>query len=121
MYKSISLFFSFFVVTAAIRSDNLSIAVKSYSNLTRLEDQVKSLEEQVNDLEDEVKDLNEKLSAAQSGMTNKEDLVKQHVKVAEEAVSEAATLKNHLESVTLLKLTAEDSAMNQDLRNNKHH
>ncbi|KAL0438444.1 UNVERIFIED_CONTAM: Filament-like plant protein 4 [Sesamum latifolium] len=54
-------------------------------------------------------------------MTNKENLVKQHAKVAEEAVSgwekaeaEAAALKNHLESVTLLKLTAEDRAAHLD-------
>ncbi|KAL3340850.1 hypothetical protein AABB24_029143 [Solanum stoloniferum] len=99
----------------------VQISVESYSHLTGLEDQVKSLEEQVNGLEDEVKDLNEKLSAAQSEMTNKENLVKQHAKVAEEAVSgwekaesEAATLKNHLESVTLLKLTAEDRASHLD-------
>lgn len=65
----------------------VQISVESYSHLTGLEDQVKSLEEQVNGLEDEVKDLNEKLSAAQSEMTNKENLVKQHAKVAEEAVS----------------------------------
>ncbi|KAI3516940.1 hypothetical protein L1887_16109 [Cichorium endivia] len=54
-------------------------------------------------------------------MTTKENLVKQHAKVAEEAVSgwekaeaEAATLKNHLESVTLLKLTAEDRGSHLD-------
>ncbi|KAK1416428.1 hypothetical protein QVD17_32219 [Tagetes erecta] len=48
-------------------------------------------------------------------------MVKQHSKVAEEAVSgwekaeaEAATLKSHLESVTLLKLTAEDRASHLD-------
>ncbi|OIT36772.1 PREDICTED: filament-like plant protein 4 [Nicotiana attenuata] len=113
----------------------VQISVESYSHLTGLEDQVKSLEdhvksledqansfeEQVKNLEDENKDLNEKLSAAQTEMTNKENLVKQHAKVAEEAVSgwekaesEAATLKNHLESVTLLKLTAEDRASHLD-------
>ncbi|KAK4351893.1 hypothetical protein RND71_027411 [Anisodus tanguticus] len=99
----------------------VQISIESYSHLTGLEDQVKSFEEQVNGLEDEIKDLNEKLSAAQSEMTNKENLVKQHAKVAEEAVSgwekaesEAATLKNHLESVTLLKLTAEDRASHLD-------
>ncbi|XP_060199802.1 filament-like plant protein 4 isoform X2 [Lycium barbarum] len=99
----------------------VQISVESYSHLTGLEDQVKSFEEQVNGLEDEIKDLNEKLSAAQLEMTNKENLVKQHAKVAEEAVSgwekaesEAATLKNHLESVTLLKLTAEDRAAHLD-------
>ncbi|XP_047257959.1 filament-like plant protein 4 [Capsicum annuum] len=54
-------------------------------------------------------------------MTNKENLVKQYAEVAEEAVSgwekaesEAAKLKNHLESVTLLKLTAEDRVSHLD-------
>ncbi|KAM3304628.1 hypothetical protein P3S67_011494 [Capsicum chacoense] len=99
----------------------VQISFESYSHLTGLEDQVKSLEEQVSGLEDEVKDLNKKLAAAQSEMTNKENLVKQHAKVAEESVSgwekaesEAATLKNHLESVTLLKLTNEDRASHLD-------
>ncbi|KAH0759996.1 hypothetical protein KY290_023489 [Solanum tuberosum] len=82
----------------------VQISVESYSLLTGLEDQVTSLEEQVNGLEDEVKDLDEKLSAAQLEMTNKENL----------AESEAATLKNYLESVTLLKLTAEDRASHLD-------
>ncbi|KAL0314602.1 UNVERIFIED_CONTAM: Filament-like plant protein 4 [Sesamum angustifolium] len=90
------------------------ISMESYTHLTELEDQVKSYEEQVQTLEDEVKELNEKLSEANSEMTNKENLVKQHAKVAEEAVSEAAALKNHLESVTLLKLTAEDRAAHLD-------
>ncbi|KAF2324678.1 hypothetical protein GH714_016225 [Hevea brasiliensis] len=58
---------------------------------------------------------------ASSEMTTKENLVKQHAKVAEEAVSgwekaeaEALALKNHLESVTLSKLTAEDRASHLD-------
>lgn len=38
-------------------------------------------------LEDQVKDLESKLSAAYSELDNKENLVKQHAKVAEEAVS----------------------------------
>ncbi|PIN13399.1 hypothetical protein CDL12_13980 [Handroanthus impetiginosus] len=99
----------------------VQISMESYTHLTGLEDQVKSYEEQVQALEDEVKELNEKLSEANSEMTNKENLVKQHAKVAEEAVSgwekaeaETAALKNHLESVTLLKLTAEDRASHLD-------
>ncbi|XVE69759.1 hypothetical protein DITRI_Ditri10aG0016800 [Diplodiscus trichospermus] len=99
----------------------VQISVESYSHLTDLENQVKTYEEQVQMLEDEIKDLNEKLSAANSEITTKEDLVKQHTKVAEEAVSgwekaeaEALALKNHLESVTLLKLTAEDKASHLD-------
>ncbi|XWS25886.1 hypothetical protein CRYUN_Cryun27aG0106100 [Craigia yunnanensis] len=99
----------------------VQISVESYSRLTGLENQVKTYEEQVQTLEDEIKDLNEKLSAANSEITTKEGLVKQHTKVAEEAVSgwekaeaEALALKNHLESVTLLKLTAEDRASHLD-------
>lgn len=42
---------------------------------------------QLTALEDEVKFLTEKLTSAQSEITTKEELVKQHVKVAEEAVS----------------------------------
>ena len=38
-------------------------------------------------LEDQVKKLNEKLSGAQAEMPNKDNIVKQHAKVAEEAVS----------------------------------
>jgi uncharacterized protein YlxW (UPF0749 family) len=52
-----------------------------------LEDQVKTYEEKVQTLEDEITELNEKLSAANSEITTKEALVKQHAKVAEEAVS----------------------------------
>ena len=61
--------------------------MESYSHLTGLEDQVNAYEDQVKTLEDEVEELNEKLSAAHTEMTNKENLVKQHTKVAEEAVS----------------------------------
>lgn len=62
--------------------------VKSYvDQVTSYEQEVKSYEEQVKSLEDEVEELNEKLSEADSEMTNKENLVKQHAKVAEEAVS----------------------------------
>ena len=48
---------------------------------------MKTYEEKVQTLEDEIQELNEKLSAASSEMNTKEDLVKQHAKVAEEAVS----------------------------------
>ncbi|XP_068646671.1 filament-like plant protein 4 [Aristolochia californica] len=95
---------------------------------TKLKDQVKDLEDQVNDLENQVKDLNEnlsstneKLASALAENTTKENLVKQHAKVAEEAVSgwekveaEAIALKSQLESVTLLKLTAEDRGAHLD-------
>ncbi|XP_071733117.1 filament-like plant protein 6 [Rutidosis leptorrhynchoides] len=127
----------------------VQISVDQYSHLTGLEDQVKSYEDQVKSydeqvksydeqvkryedqqlvyedqiktLEDEVKELNEQLSEAHSEITTKENMVKQHSKVAEDAVSgwekaeaEAATLRNHLESMTLLKLTAEDRASHLD-------
>ncbi|XP_044481292.1 filament-like plant protein 4 isoform X1 [Mangifera indica] len=99
----------------------VQISVESYSHLTGLEVQVKTYEEQIHTLEDQIKDLNEQLSIAQTEITTKDNLVKQHSKVAEEAVSgwekaeaEALALKNHLESVTLLKLTAEDRASHLD-------
>lgn len=99
----------------------VQISVESYSHLTGLENQVKTYEEQVQTMEEQIKELNEKLSAANSEISAKEDLVKQHTKVAEEAVSgwekaeaEALALKNHLESVTLSKLTAEDRAAHLD-------
>ncbi|KAG4391875.1 hypothetical protein GLYMA_04G025400v4 [Glycine max] len=99
----------------------VQISVESYSHLSGLEDQVKTYEEKVQTLEDEIKEMNEKLSAANSEINTKESMVKQHAKVAEEAVSgwekaeaEALALKNHLESVTLLKLTAEDRATHLD-------
>lgn len=65
----------------------VQISVESYTHLTGLEDEVKSYEDQVHNLEDEVKQLNEKLHDAQLEMINKENMVKQHAKVAEEAVS----------------------------------
>ncbi|KAK8683731.1 hypothetical protein V6N13_039782 [Hibiscus sabdariffa] len=117
------------LASASPQSDNdthkkpkyIQISAESYSQLTGLENQVKAYEEQVQSLEEEIKDLNEKLDAANSEISAKENLVKQHTKVAEEAVSgwekaeaEALALKNHLESATLLKLTAEDRASHLD-------
>ncbi|KAK9165224.1 hypothetical protein Scep_000415 [Stephania cephalantha] len=113
----------------------VQLSMETYTHLTSLEDEVKSLNDQITILNGEVDTLNEKLSSAQSEMTTKENLVKQHAKVAEEAVSgwekaeaEATALKHQLESVTLLKLTAEDRASHLDgalkecmrqIRNNK--
>ncbi|XP_073294878.1 filament-like plant protein 4 [Primulina huaijiensis] len=103
------------------KSKHVQISMESYTHLSGLEDQVNSYEEKVKALEDEVTELKEKLSEAQSETNNKEIMVKQHAKVAEEAVSgwekakaEAEALKNHLESVTLLKHTAEDRASHLD-------
>ncbi|CAJ2642978.1 unnamed protein product [Trifolium pratense] len=131
------------------KQNYVQISVESYSHLTGLEDQVKTYEEKlktydeqfqtyeekvktydeqvqtyeekVQTLEDEIKEMNEKLSAANSEINTKESVVKQHAKVAEEAVSgwekaeaEALALKEHLESVTLSKLTAEDRASHLD-------
>ncbi|OVA12843.1 Filament-like plant protein [Macleaya cordata] len=92
----------------------VQISLESYTHLTELEEEVKTLHDQVNV-------LNENLSVAHSEITTKENLVKQHSKVAEDAVSgwekaeaEALALKLQLESVTLLKLTAEDRASHLD-------
>ncbi|KAE8682141.1 Filament-like plant protein 4 [Hibiscus syriacus] len=99
----------------------VQVTVESYSHLSGLENRVKTYEEQVQSLEDEIKDLNEKLSEAISEISAKEDLVKQHTKVAEEAVwgwekaeAEALALKNNLESIMLSKLAAEDKASHLD-------
>ncbi|OVA12632.1 Filament-like plant protein [Macleaya cordata] len=99
----------------------VQISMESYAHLTELEDEVKTLNDQIKTLNEEVNTLNEKLSSANSEMTTKDNLVKQHAKVAEEAVSgwekaeaEASALKHQLESVTLLKLTAEDRASHLD-------
>ncbi|XP_058785444.1 filament-like plant protein 4 isoform X2 [Vicia villosa] len=117
------------------KSNYVQISVESYKHLSELEDQVKSYEEKVKTydeqvqtyeekvqtLEDEIKEMNEKLSVANSEINTKESMVKQHAKVAEEAVSgwekaeaEALALKDHLESVTLSKLTVEDRASHLD-------
>ncbi|KAJ6832190.1 filament-like plant protein 4 [Iris pallida] len=92
----------------------VQISMESYVQLTELEGQVI-------DLNRKISNLNGKLLSAQSEITNKDTLVKQHSKVAEEAVSgwekaeaEALALKNQLESVMLLKLTAEDRASHLD-------
>ncbi|KAK9756588.1 hypothetical protein RND81_01G107900 [Saponaria officinalis] len=113
----------------------IQISIESYDHLMGLENQVKmyveqaktheeqtkAYEDQFQTFEEEISELNERLSAANSEITAKEELVKQHAKVAEEAVSgwekaeaEALTLKNHLESVTLAKLTVEDKAAHLD-------
>lgn len=60
----------------------VQISPETYAHLTDSEEQVKVLDEKV-------KTLNEKLSASQSEITTKDALVKQHAKVAEEAVSGA--------------------------------
>jgi len=79
----------------------VQISVESYTHLTGLENQVKIFEEQaktieeqakayedqVKTLEEEINELNEKLTSANSEINTKEELVKQHAKVAEEAVS----------------------------------
>lgn len=85
----------------------MQIKMESYTYFTGLEEQVKA--------------LTEKLFLAESDITAKGNLVKQHTRVAEEAVSgwekaeaEALSLKQQLESVTLLKLTAEERALHLD-------
>ncbi|XP_020686673.1 filament-like plant protein 4 [Dendrobium catenatum] len=85
----------------------IQIKMESYTHLTGLENQVKS--------------LTEKLLLAESEIATKGNLVKQHAKVAEEAVSgwekaeaDALALKQHLESVTSLKLSAEERALHLD-------
>lgn len=65
----------------------IQISFDQYSHLNGLKDEVKKYEEQVSKLEDQIKDLDLKLSTANAEITAKEILVKQHSKVAEEAVT----------------------------------
>ncbi|CAA6663192.1 unnamed protein product [Spirodela intermedia] len=95
-------------------SDYVRISKEIHTHFMKLEDQVHVLDNQL-------KALNEKLSTAQADLLAKDNLVNQHIKVAEEAVSgwekaeaEALALKNQLESVTLQRLTAEDRAAHLD-------
>ncbi|KZV39604.1 filament-like plant protein 6-like [Dorcoceras hygrometricum] len=99
------------------KSKYVQISMESYTHLTGLEDRVKSYEEKVKALEGEVTEAKEKLTEAHLETSNKEIMVKQHAKVAEEAVSgwekaeaETLALKNNMESITLLKHIAEDRA-----------
>lgn len=73
-------------LTSILQEDKVpkfvQISPETYAHLTDSEEQVKVLDEKV-------KTLNEKLSASQSEITTKDALVKQHAKVAEEAVSGA--------------------------------
>ncbi|KAK3147828.1 hypothetical protein QOZ80_3BG0287250 [Eleusine coracana subsp. coracana] len=92
----------------------VQVSPETYAHLTESEENVKILDEKL-------KILNEKLSAAESEITTKDALVKQHAKVAEEAVSgwekaesEASALKLQLETVTLSKLAAEERAAHLD-------
>ncbi|PAN47917.1 hypothetical protein PAHAL_9G304200 [Panicum hallii] len=92
----------------------VQISPERYSHLTESEEQIEILNAKI-------KVLNEKVAAAQSEMNTKDALVKQHAKVAEEAVSgweqaeaEASALKFQLETVTLSKLAAEERAAHLD-------
>ncbi|KAK7252958.1 hypothetical protein RIF29_37286 [Crotalaria pallida] len=92
----------------------IQISMESYTHMSGLEDQVVNLEDQVEALE-------AKLSAAYSELNNKDNIVKQHAKVAEEAVSgwekadaEVISLRGQLESITVTKLTVEDRASHLD-------
>ncbi|KAK4796996.1 hypothetical protein SAY86_029322 [Trapa natans] len=100
---------------------HVQIPVEQYTHLTGLEEQVKSYEEQVQTMEEHIKELDEQLTSAHAEITAKDDLAKQHAKVAEEAVSgwekaesEVLALKNHLESATLSKLTTENRVAHLD-------
>ncbi|GJW66324.1 hypothetical protein Tco_0120748, partial [Tanacetum coccineum] len=62
--------------------------MKSYDEqVKKYEDRRLIYEVQLKNLEDEVKDLNELLSAAHDEIMTKENVVKQHAKVAKDAVS----------------------------------
>ncbi|CAD6257977.1 unnamed protein product [Miscanthus lutarioriparius] len=92
-----------------------------------VQDSVKNLNEKVSpkvkddDVQDSVKSLNEKLSAALLTINAKEDLVKQHTRVAEEAVAgweqaeaEVASLKQLLETASQKNTSLEDQVSHLD-------
>ncbi|KAK9136227.1 hypothetical protein Syun_015557 [Stephania yunnanensis] len=92
----------------------IQISMESYTRFTEMEAQVKTLN-------NEVSTLSEKLASAHTEITTKDNLVKQQAKVAEDAIigwekaeAEASALKHQLESVTQLKLAAEDRASQLD-------
>ncbi|QCE15774.1 Filament-like plant protein [Vigna unguiculata] len=73
------------------------------------------------DVPDGLRNMSEKLSAALVNVSAKEDLVKQHAKVAEEAISgwekaenEVTSLKKQLEALTLRNSTLEDRVTHLD-------
>uniref|UniRef100_A0A7N0R842 Filament-like plant protein 4 n=1 Tax=Kalanchoe fedtschenkoi TaxID=63787 RepID=A0A7N0R842_KALFE len=96
--------------------------VKTYQEqLQTLENQVKTYEEQFQTLENQIEELNEKLSQAWSEVETKENRVKQHAKVAEDAVvgwekaeTEVVALQSHVDSLKLSKRAAEDRAAHLD-------
>lgn len=86
------------------KKKNVQISADTYARLIETEAQVKI--------------FNEKLSSAHADITSKDDLVKQHAKVAEDAIAgwekaeaEATALKKQLDSVTALKQQADDRAL----------
>ncbi|BAT99989.1 hypothetical protein LR48_Vigan499s000300 [Vigna angularis] len=92
----------------------VQISMESYAYMSGLEDQVVNLE-------DQLKALEAKLSSVHTELNNKDNLVKQHAKVAEEAVSgwekadaEVVSLRCQLESVSLSKLTVDEKAAHLD-------
>ncbi|XP_027913026.1 filament-like plant protein 4 [Vigna unguiculata] len=92
----------------------VQISMESYTRMSGLEDQVVNLE-------DQLKALEAKLSSVYTELNNKDNLVKQHAKVAEEAVSgwekadaEVVSLRCQLESVSLSKLTVDEKAAHLD-------
>ncbi|KAK7307489.1 hypothetical protein VNO77_40599 [Canavalia gladiata] len=94
--------------------DYVQISMESYTYLSGLEDQVVTFE-------DQVKALEAKLSTTYSELNNKDNLVKQHAKVAEEAVSgwekadaEVVSLRHQLESLSLSKLIVDEKAAHLD-------
>ncbi|KAK7353185.1 hypothetical protein VNO80_18625 [Phaseolus coccineus] len=73
------------------------------------------------DVPDGLRNMSEKLSAALVNVSAKEDLVKQHAKVAEEAISgwekaenEVTSLKKQVEALTLRNSTLEDRVTHLD-------
>lgn len=65
----------------------VQIPIEQFTRLIGVEEQVRSFEEQVQAMGEHIKELDEQLTSAHAEITAKDDLAKQHAKVAEEAVS----------------------------------
>ncbi|KAF8410095.1 hypothetical protein HHK36_002617 [Tetracentron sinense] len=90
-----------------VTSDKVNLSLKGYEEETILT--VKEVE-----LERSVKDLNQKLSSALSECNTKDDLVKKHVKMAQEAVAEAVSLKQELDEALKHRNAAEERSTHLD-------
>ncbi|KAE8653863.1 Filament-like plant protein [Hibiscus syriacus] len=102
-------------------SDDQETIKASPDNNTQSSDASSKASADSKDVKDDIKSLTEKLSAALANVSAKEDLVKQHSQVAEEAIAgwekaenEVVVLKQKLEDAVQQNLTLEDRVSHLD-------